>query len=303
MNRLLVLAAVGSALLAGAVALPVMAQRGPPPRQAAGAANPFQGKPEAIAAGVKLYNDNCLTCHGANGGAGEIGPALVNSTGPDTPRAPSHLFDAIKNGVAGTAMPAWSGKISDDDTWRIVAFISSLRGTAIDTPSEGDAARGEQVFWGNGQCGACHMVKGRGGLTGPELSNIAGFRKTQSIVDALTKPHHRVYPPGGAHLLETPTRGDWRPVTVVTREGKTIAGVLINQDTHGLQIMGDDEKLHLFVRRELRSVKVEERSRMPTDYDKRLSREEFRNLVAFLTRQANMPRPGVEVGAAANQLR
>src|SRR5258708_7652025 len=285
MNRTVFSAiAVTAALLIGAVAAPVLAHRGPPPPPHVGAPNPSQGKADAIATGQQLYEANCLGCHGANGGAGEIGPALVNSTGPDTLRSPARLFDAIKNGVLGTSMPPWSAKFSDDDTWRIVAYISSLRGTAIDAPSPGDMAHGEQVFWGKGQCGTCHMIRGKGGLSGPELSNIAGFRKTQSIVNALTKPYHRVYPPGGAHLLELPPRGDWHPVAVTTQDGRIIKGVLLNQDPHGLQMMGDDQQLHLFVREKLRSVTVDPASRMPTDYDKRLTPEELKDLLACPTR-------------------
>ena len=68
--------------------------------------------------------------------------------------------------------------------------------------------------------------------------------------------------------------------------------MLINQDNYGLQMMGDDQRLHLFRRASLRSIAIEERSRHPTDYDKRLTPDEFRNLMAYLTRQANMPRPG-----------
>jgi putative heme-binding domain-containing protein len=155
------------------------------------------------------------------------------------------------------------------------------------------------VFWGKGQCGTCHMVHGKGGLSGPELTNIAGYRKTQSIIDALTKPYHKVYPPGGAHLLETPTRGEWRPVEVTTQDGRTVKGVLLNQDTHSLQIMGDDNQLHMVVRGKLRSVKVEPKSRMPTDVDKRLAPDEFKDLVAYLTRLGTVRKSGIPAAPAA----
>lgn len=291
MKRALLTAAVGSAaLLAAMVAMPVMAQR---PQLPPGPPNPFQGQAEAAAAGQKVYETNCLACHGVNGGAGTIGPALVNATRNDTPRTPGQLFNSIKNGVAGTPMPPHADKLSDDDIWRTVTYIVSLRGTAIDNPTPGDAPKGEQVFWGKGQCGTCHMVKGKGGLQGPELSNLAAYRKTQSIIDALTKPYHKVYPPGGDHLEELPVAsGGYLPVTVTGRDGKVTRGVLLGQDTYTLQVIGDDQKLHLFVRSEVRGVAIEPRSRMPTDYDKRLTPEEFKNLLAYLTRQANMPRPG-----------
>ena len=80
----------------------------------------------------------------------------------------------------------------------MAAYIRGLRGTAIDAPAAGDAALGEQIFWGKGECGNCHVVKGKGGLVGPDLTNLAGTRKTASIVDALTKPLHKVFGDGGA---------------------------------------------------------------------------------------------------------
>ena len=41
-----------------------------------GPANPFAGNAQAIAEGREAYNENCLTCHGPDGAAGEMGPAL-----------------------------------------------------------------------------------------------------------------------------------------------------------------------------------------------------------------------------------
>jgi hypothetical protein len=50
-------------------------------------------------------------------------------------------------------------------------------------------------------------------------------------------------------------------------------------------MIGTDNQLHLFDRAKLRRVVVEPRSLMPTDYDKRLTPDEFKDLLAFLTRQ------------------
>ena len=41
-----------------------------------GPPNPFQGQPEAIEQGRALYNERCTVCHGFDGSAGEMGPAL-----------------------------------------------------------------------------------------------------------------------------------------------------------------------------------------------------------------------------------
>ena len=36
------------------------------------------------------------------------------------------------------------------------------------------------------------MIKAKGGILGPDLSNLGGTRKVQDIVDALTKEKHKI---------------------------------------------------------------------------------------------------------------
>jgi hypothetical protein len=67
--------------------------------------------------------------------------------------------------------------------------------------------------------------------------------------------------------------------------------VLRNEDSFSVQIMGLDQQLHLYDRGRLKSVVYEEGSLMPTDYDKRLSKDEFDNLLAYLTRLGTPPTP------------
>jgi len=266
-----------AALLLCAVA-PLPAQRGAPP----GPANPFLGKTEAVAEGETLYNQHCTTCHG-EGGGGASGPAIVSGDRLDIGVSDAQTFNIIKNGVAGTPMSPQ--RMPESDIWKVVTYSHALRGAAIDNARPGDVAHGEQVFWGKGQCGTCHMMTGKGGLTAPDLSNIAGTRKARSISDALTKQQHRVYGSGGAHLQALPAMDSYLPVYVTTADGKIIEGVLLNEDSYSVQMIGNDNQLHLFDRATLRRVVVEPRSLMPTDYDKRLTPDEFKDLLAFLTRQ------------------
>ena len=253
--------------------------------------NPVAGNDAAIEEGRGLYNSTCTRCHGPNGSAGEFGPGLAIPGRSYARNTDAQIFDAIRNGIPGTLMPAHAGKLNDDQIWKITAYVKGLRGTAIDAPSPGDVAAGEAIFRGKGQCGTCHMVNGRGSILGPDLSNLASLRKTNSIIDALTKPQHRVYGPGGAqpHLL-TPL-ATWPVVTVTLAGGKTVRGLLRNEDSYSLQLLGLDQKLHLLERRKLKSVVYETGSLMPTDYDKRLSKQEFDDLLAYLTRLGTPPKP------------
>jgi putative heme-binding domain-containing protein len=263
--------------------LPASAQRRAAP---AGPPNPFAGNAQAIAQGELSYNQHCTSCHGPNGGAGEIGPEIVHNLSVPLRGEldDSQILDVIRDGAPGTVMPAWKGKLADDDILKIGAFLHSLRGTAIDNPLAGNVAHGEEVFWGKGQCGSCHMLGGKGALKGPDLSNIAAERKSNLITDALTKPNHRVYGDGGVHLRALPAMDTYDAVHVTLGNGKTMDGVLLNQDSYSLQLMGDDNQLHLLDRAQVKAVATKP-ALMPTDYDKRLSKDEFADLMAFLTRQ------------------
>ena len=183
-------------VLSACVGVSLSAQRrggGPP----AGPPNPVAGQPEAIQQGRETYNQKCTVCHGFDGSAGEMGPALGLEGRRYAMQTPAEIFGAIKNGIPATGMPP-SADLADEDIWKVTAYIQALRGTAIDAPAPGNVALGEETFWGKGACGQCHMIRGKGGIIGPELTNIADVRKTASIVDALTNPAYRVPGDGGA---------------------------------------------------------------------------------------------------------
>jgi putative heme-binding domain-containing protein len=265
--------------------LSVSAQRrggGPP----AGPKNPFQGQPEAIQQGRETFNARCTVCHGFDGSAGEMGPALGLEGRRFALQSPGEIFGAIKNGIPTTGMPP-TPDLSDDDAWKVTAYIQALRGTAIDAPAVGNAALGEATFWGKGECGTCHMVRGKGGIIGPELSAIADTRKTASIVDALTNPGYRVQGDGGAIPRKLEVPNNYQVVRVTLPDGKVIRGVLKNEDSVSLQVLGvDDSRLHLLERARLKDVVYEKTSLMPRDYKTRLTAQEFQDLIAFLTRQS-----------------
>jgi putative heme-binding domain-containing protein len=232
------------------------------------AQNPFRGNEQAIAEGHVIYNRSCTTCHGHDGAAGDRAPALA-ATRRYMRNSDQELFDAVRNGIPDTQMPA-SG-LSETDAWKVAVYIRSLRATAIDTPAKGDTAHGEQIFWGKGGCGSCHVVDGKGALMGPDLSHVASQRKLSAIREALTK------------TKPLPSPG-YQRVRIVTGAGETISGILKNEHNFSLQVLGSDNTLHVFVRDELREVTYEPDPLMPGDYDQRLTPNEFEDLLAFLSR-------------------
>ena len=93
--------------------------------------NPLATNTDAAAAGRRLYDQTCQSCHGA-AGQGDRGPAL-NSGRLTRGDADGDLFHAIRAGVSGSQMPPFPG-LSDDQTWQLVSYIRSLASAAT-TPA------------------------------------------------------------------------------------------------------------------------------------------------------------------------
>jgi cytochrome c oxidase cbb3-type subunit 3 len=92
-------------------------QPGPP--------NPFDGDRAAIGEGRRLFTQfNCAGCHGDHAGGG-MGPSLRDEDWIYG-NADAHIFSSITEGRA-KGMPAWQSKLTEDQTWRLVAYIKALR--------------------------------------------------------------------------------------------------------------------------------------------------------------------------------
>ena len=228
--------------------------------------NPLGKDRAAIAAGREQYEAACAACHGTTGKGGR-GPRLAEvervRNMPD-----KQMFDVIKEGVKGTQMPPFD--LPDTQIWQLVSFIRSLNASAIDQEAPGDVAAGEALFFGSAKCSQCHMVRGRGGLIGPDLSNIGASRSLGKIEQAIKDP---------SALIED----GFTAVSAVTLDGRRISGVAKNNSNYSIQIMDTDGNFHLFIKNELKELTHHKKSLMPTPS---LSETEMQNLLAFLSRQS-----------------
>ncbi len=101
-------------------------------RTAPTAQDPFAANPKDIAVGMDHYRENCVACHGGPG----VDPAeLAKGLHPDAPElwkkdsqemTDGELFWTIKNGVRMTGMPGFGPTHTDQEIWRIVAFVRHL---------------------------------------------------------------------------------------------------------------------------------------------------------------------------------
>ena len=238
--------------------------------QTAQVKNPLSTGPDVVAAGHTLYNRTCTACHGQDGGEGERAPALVGDR-RFFRLSENSIFETIKGGIGGTAMPPFAGSLPDNDIWRIVVFIRAMRGSASETDLAGNVEQGKAVFDGKGGCLKCHMLNGKGGTIGPDLSNIGAQVTLQHLRQSLTQ--------------ESPILPGYRPIKVTTVKGETVEGIAKNEDGFSVQVLDYHDKLHLYDATELREITHGKVSLMPHDYDKVLTPEEYQDLLAMLAKQ------------------
>jgi cytochrome c oxidase cbb3-type subunit III len=231
--------------------------------------NPLGRSPETVASGRQLYNASCTVCHGLDGTAGDRAPALA-ATRRYVRSSDDAIFDAIKNGIPGTPMPA--AGLPDDSVWKIVAYIRNLRARASDENVEGNLEHGAELFHGAARCSECHMIRGNGGLLGPDLSNIGAERTLRQLREALTTVRPNI--PFG-----------FQPVRIRAKSGATVDGIIKNENNFSMQVLDRQNRLHLLNREELRDVDYGRKSLMPNDYGERLTPGQLQDVLLFLSRQ------------------
>jgi mono/diheme cytochrome c family protein len=91
--------------------------------------------PQAVQAGAHRFGETCVPCHGAPGVAPTVtglSPAPPNLLAAHRRNEPADVFGKVENGIAGTAMPAFRGNLSDRSIWEIAAFLHHSRGITAD---------------------------------------------------------------------------------------------------------------------------------------------------------------------------
>lgn len=163
-------------------------------------------------------------------------------------------------------MPAFN--VSDAELTAIVAFIRAGFDVGARAVKVGDRARGRTAFEGKGGCMTCHRVNGAGSRLAPDLSDVGAGRSPAILHLSLVDPTSAMLPIN-------------RSVRVVTRDGKTIKGRRLNEDTYTLQLMDDQERLVSLSKSDLREYEIVKASAMPS-YKDTLTTDEIADVVAYL---------------------
>jgi cytochrome c oxidase cbb3-type subunit III len=246
--------------------------------------NPLAGDARAAKAGEYEFRINCALCHGLGARGGGRGPDLTRAQKKHV-HSDAEMFQVISNGIPGTAMPSngTNGQgvgMTDKEIWQIITYIRSVEVKAPVKPI-GNVAHGKALFYGEANCSLCHMVEGKGGRLGPELTSVGGSRTREAIIDSVRNPSRRLAWGLTESTKEFPQ--EYETITVVTADGKEIKGVALNEDNFSVQMMDSSEQIYLLDKDKLRSFSKSRKSFMPTYTPDLLSDKDLDDVLAFLT--------------------
>lgn len=216
-----------------------------------------------IGYGATLYAAKCVTCHGAQGDA--IGGVNLRSGKFRNAVIDRDLERFIRAG-SPAGMPAFM--LDSAEMAGIIAYLRNMNAFDNATVKAGDAARGRSIFEGKGACTSCHRVGTVGSRVAPHLGDIGSLRSAGSMQRSLVDPNSQMMPIN-------------RPVRVVTKDGTTIAGRRLNEDTYSLQIIDEREMLHSLLKADIKEFTVSTTSPMPS-YKGKLSDGELADVLAYL---------------------
>ena len=146
------------------------------------------------------------------------------------------------------------------------AFPAAQRGDQNETLA-GDAGRGKALVESGG-CFDCHRIDERGSRLGPNLSSIGSRRTPVRLRQALVAPDEEVVP-------------DNRFVRIVTKDGTTVTGKLLNQDATSVQMMNPKEELKTYLRASLREYTIIDKGLMPP-VEGKLNAQQVADIVSYL---------------------
>lgn len=216
-----------------------------------------------IATGVRVYGAQCQLCHGANGDTvagvdlrrGRFRRAVTDDD----------LAQVVAKGVP-PGMPAFA--LTPAEVTGLIAMIRAgfdPEGVAVKV---GHIDRGRALFAGKASCATCHRVHGTGPLTAPDLSDIGAVRTPAALQRALLEPTRAMLPIN-------------RPVTIVTKDGTTVRGRRVNEDTFSVQLVNDAGALVTVVKTNVKTMDAATTSPMAA-LPATLSPDEVADLVAYL---------------------
>jgi len=214
--------------------------------------------------GAQIFASQCTACHGTSG---DLIPG-VNFRAGVFKRVVSDndLRATITTGVVGTEMRPFAFGASE--LTGIVSYLRNMDSADAKGAMIGNAAHGKELFNGAGNCASCHAVNGVGPRVAPDLGDVGALRTADLL-------HRKLVDPTG-NLLPVN-----RSVRAVTKDGKTINGRRLNEDTYTVQLVDEQERLVSLAKSDLREFSVIKTTPMASYKDK-FTAQELADVEAYL---------------------
>jgi len=277
-QRLFAVRAIAAILFLFAALIPARAQD----------KNPLAKDPNAAKLGEFEFRANCAFCHGLGARGGGRGPDLTRVQKKHG-NSDADIFRTISEGVPGTAMPPNGATqqgvgMTEEEIWQVVSYIRSVQ-VKSSPQATGNAVRGKDLFSGSAACVTCHMMEGKGGRLGPDLTATSSARSVDYIIDSVRNPSHRLAQ-GLTEAMKEFSQ-EYETVNVVDERGQKFQGVVLNEDNFTLQMIDTREQIHLFEKEKLRSLDKSRESLMPKYDEKMLPEKDLQDIVAYLLSQGS----------------
>lgn len=156
---------------------------------------------------------------------------------------------------------AASGGLASADRVKVLERFAST------TRASGDSKKGKELFKKN--CANCHKHSGEGQEIGPDLTGMAVHPKEELLI----------------HILD-PSRsveGNFRRYTLLTADGKVLAGMLAAESLAAIEIIDAEGKRHSISREDIETLTATNKSMMPEGLEEQLKEPEMIDLLEFLT--------------------
>jgi mono/diheme cytochrome c family protein len=217
-------------------ARPIMCDpdEGDPSGAYANLTNPLTIGEQVLDEGKAIYVRECLVCHGV---AGHGNGSYIDGLQPPPPDfsdgnypssyGDSDFFWRISEGLPWSAMPPWKLQYSEEDRWKLVAYIRvnfvqtvpRPRSTATENypdiyltqtmPASASFERGKQIFLQN--CVPCHGLSGQGDGWDGQYLDVKPANFTDPNLRGMSDSDYFARVSFGIQNSAMPTWGEWLP--------------------------------------------------------------------------------------------
>lgn len=156
---------------------------------------------------------------------------------------------------------------------RVSATANHERLALASLSRAGNPETGRKIFLDveKSQCLKCHRVEGMEGgeRIGPDLTGLGSRFSKAHVIESILEPSRTVSP-------------SYESSRVVLKNGKTLSGIKIAESDATVTLADNEGKKHEIARERIDAIEKQAGSAMPDGLEKRLSEDEFVDLVSFL---------------------